>query len=489
MAFHIMNSKIILRILGNLFLIEALLLIPSLGLAVYDNKPLVLRAILITMLILAVLAVVIRISIKKPEGTFYAREGFLLVALAWVLLSAFGALPFYLSGEIPHYVDAFFETVSGFTTTGSSILTNVEAMSRPLLYWRSFTHWLGGMGILVFMMAVMPNVGGSGDFFHLLRAESPGPSIEKLTPKTQRHSMILYSIYIVMTLLCLALLIIGGMPLFDSICTAFGTAGTGGFGIKADSMASYPPFCQGVVAVFMILFGVNFNIYFFLLMRRWKDAFFDEELRLYLGLIASSVIIITINVSHLFKNVFEAFHHVFFSVSSVMTTTGFATADFNQWPELSRAILLILMVFGASAGSTAGGIKVIRLLMMAKSTGREMQRMLHPRSVRSVRINNRPVGEQVLRGVNVYINCYLAILVVSFLIVSIDGFSLETNLSAVIACFNNIGPGLGMVGPAGNFAAFSPLSKIVLTFDMLLGRLEIFPLIIFFNLRSWNRVT
>lgn len=484
-----MNFKITLRMLGNLLLIEALLLIPSVGLAVYDAEPIVLRALLITMLILMTLALVIRMSCKDAESTFYAREGFLLVAVAWIALSVFGALPFYLSGEIPHYVDAFFEIVSGFTTTGSSILTDVEAMSRPLLYWRSFSHWLGGMGILVFMLAIVPSVRGNGNSFHLLRAESPGPSIEKLAPKMQHHTIFLYGIYIALTLLCLAFLLMGGMSFFDSLCIAFGTAGTGGFGIRADSMASYPAFCQGVVTVFMALFGVNFNIYFFVLLRRWREALFDEELRVYLGIMASAIAVITLNVSHLFQNFWEALHHVAFSVSSVMTTTGYATADFDKWPELSRGILLVLMLFGASAGSTAGGIKIARLVIMSKSIGRETQRMLHPRSVMSVRMNNRPVGENTLRGVSVFLMYYMAIMVGSFLVISIDGFSLETNLSAVIACLNNIGPGLGMVGPAGNFAAYSPLSKLVLSLDMLLGRLEIFPLVMLFNPRSWNRAT
>lgn len=485
----IMNFKIILRMLGSLFLIEALLLIPSVGLAIYDGEPLVLKALVITMLLLVILALLIRICCKCSERTFYAREGFLLVAMAWIVLSAFGALPFYLSGEIPHYVDAFFEIVSGFTTTGSSILTDVEAMSRPLLYWRSFSHWLGGMGILVFMLAIVPSARGNGNSFHLLRAESPGPSIEKLTPKMQHHTSYLYAIYIFLTLLCLSLLLVGGMPFFDSLCITFGTAGTGGFGIRTDSMASYPVFCQGVVTVFMALFGVNFNIYFLLLFRRWKEALLDEELRVYLGIMLGAIAIVTLNVSHLFHNLWEAFHHVAFSVSSVMTTTGYATADFDKWPEFSRGILMVLMLFGASAGSTAGGIKVARLVMMAKSAGRELQRMLHPRSVMSVRMNNRPVGEHTLRGISVFLICYLAILVASFLLISLDGFSLETNLSAVIACLNNIGPGLGMVGPTGSFAAYSPLSKMVLSADMLLGRLEIFPLVILFNPRSWNRAT
>ena len=482
-----MNFKIILRILGDLFLIEALLLVPSVGLAIYDGEAHVLRALAITIVLLALLALAIRIIFRCKERTFYAREGFVLVGAAWITLSAFGALPFYLSGEIPHYVDAFFEIVSGFTTTGSSILTNVEAMSRPLLYWRSFSHWVGGMGILVFMLALMPSAKGNGSNFHLLRAESPGPSIEKMTPKMQSHASALYIIYIVLTILCLVLLVAGGMPFFDSLCITFGTAGTGGFGIKVDSMASYPTFCQGVVTVFMALFGVNFNIYFLLLLRRWKEALLDEELRVYLGIMLSAIAIITLNVTHLFSNLWEAAHHVAFSVSSVMTTTGYVTANFDKWPELSRGILLVLMLFGASAGSTGGGIKIARLVMMAKSARRELRRMLHPGSVMSVRMNNRSVGENTLQGVGVFMTYYLTILVSSFLLVSLDDFSLETNLSAVISCLNNIGPGLGMVGPDGNFAAYSPLSKLVLSADMLLGRLEIFPLVILFSPRSWHR--
>ena len=423
----------------------------------------------------------------KATREFYAKEGFIIVALGWILLSAMGALPFYISGEIPHYVDAFFETVSGFTTTGASVLTDVEAMSHGLLYWRSFTHWLGGMGMLVFLLAVVPTGKGAGYSIHLLRAESPGPSVGKMVPRMRQTASLLYKIYIVLTVLCVLFLLAGGMPLFDSLCTAFGTAGTGGFGIKNNSMADYSPYLQNVCTVFMALFGVNFSVYFLLLLREWRGALLDEELLLYGGIMLTAMFVIAADITPLFSGFGEAFHHASFTVSSVMTTTGFATEDFNLWPQLSRAILCILMVVGASAGSTGGGIKVARLLLLFKSLAAEVRRMLRPRSVNVVRVNGRVVKDEVLRGVNVYMAAYCAIAVASFLAVSVDDFSLETNLTAVLACFNNIGPGLDLVGPASNYSLFSTFSKVVLSLDMLLGRLEIFPIIVLFSRHTWNR--
>ena len=483
-----MNKKMIARMLGVLFALEALFMLPAIAVcAIYGETAAPMTAFLWTVALLALLAGVLMLAGRKATRDFYAREGFIIVALGWALLSAAGALPFRLSGEIPHYVDAFFETVSGFTTTGSSILTDVEAMSHGLLYWRSFTHWLGGMGMLVFLLAVVPTGKGAGYSIHLLRAESPGPTVGKIVPRMRQTASLLYKIYVVLTIICAGFLLAGGMPLFDSLCTAFGTAGTGGFGIKADSMAGYSPYLQNVCTVFMALFGVNFSIYFLLLLREWRAALFDEELRLYLGIMLGAMFVIAVDVRPLFSGFGEAFHHASFTVSSIMTTTGFATADFNMWPQLSRSILCILMVIGASAGSTGGGVKVARILLLLKSLSVEVRRMLRPRSVNVVRVNQRVMQDEVLHSVNVYMTAYCAIAVVSFLLISLDDFSMETNLTAVMACLNNIGPGLDLVGPTGNFALFSPFSKIVLSMDMLLGRLEIFPILVLFSRHTWNR--
>ena len=483
-----MNKKMIARMLGVLFALEAAFMLPAAAVCLcYGETGAPLRGFLWTIALLAVLSGALLLAGRGATRDFYAREGFIIVALGWLLLSAAGAFPFYLSREIPRYVDAFFETVSGFTTTGASILTNVEAMSRGLLYWRSFTRWLGGMGMLVFLLAVVPTGKGSGYGIHLLRAESPGPSVGKIVPRMRQTASLLYKIYIVLTVACVGFLLAGGMPLFDSLCTAFGTAGTGGFGIRNDSMAGYSPYLQNVCTVFMALFGVNFSIYFLLLLREWRAALFDEELLLYLGVMLGAMFLIAVDVRPLFSGFGEAFHHASFTVSSIMTTTGVATADFNVWPQLSRSILCILMVIGASAGSTGGGIKAARVLLLGKSLAAEVRRMLRPRSVNVVHINHRVVKDDVLRGVNVYMAAYCALAVVSFLLVSVDDFSMETNLTAVIACLNNIGPGLDMVGPTGNYALFSPFAKVILSLDMLLGRLEIFPILVLFSRHTWNR--
>ena len=483
-----MNTKMIARMLGVLFALEALFMLPAVAVCiVYGETGAPMTGFLWTAALLALLSGGLMLIGRRATRDFYAREGFIIVALGWGLLSAAGALPFWLSGEIPHYVDAFFETVSGFTTTGSSILTNVEAMSRGLLYWRSFTHWLGGIGMLVFLLAVVPTGQGAGYGIHLLRAESPGPAVGKIVPRMRQTASLLYKIYIVLTVLCIGFLLAGGMPLFDSLCTAFGTAGTGGFGIKNDSMAGYSPYLQNVCTVFMALFGVNFSIYFLLLLREWRAALFDEELLLYLGVMLGAMFVIAVDVRPLFYGFGEEFHHASFTVSSVMTTTGFATAVFNVWPQLSRSILCILMVIGASAGSTGGGVKVARILLLAKSLAVEVRRMLRPRSVNVVRVNQRVVRDEVLHSVNVYMAAYCAIAITSFLLISLDDFSMETNITAVMACLNNIGPGLDLVGPTGNYAMFSPFAKLVLSMDMLLGRLEIFPILVLFSRHTWNR--
>ena len=419
---------------------------------------------------------------------FSAQEGFAATGLSWIFMSAFGALPFFLSGQIPSYVDAFFEMVSGFTTTGASILTDVEALSRCNLFWRSFSHWLGGMGVLVFLLAVVPGArknGGTG--IYLMRAESPGPSVDKLTPHLRQTAMILYGIYILLTALCIGCLLLGGMPVFDSFCIAFGTAGTGGFAIKNSSMGGYSCFLQTVVTVFMFLFGVNFSLYYMLLLRKFKAVFKNEELRLYFGIAAGSIVLIAINISRMYNTVYESVHHAAFQVVSIMTTTGYGTVDFEQWPAFSKAILLSLMFIGASAGSTGGGLKVSRVLLLMKSIRRTIRKALHPRRVQPVYMDGRAVSEEVCDNVNAYLAIYCVILVLSFAIISVDGFSIGPNFSAVASCFNNIGPGFELVGATQNFSIYSDLSKIILSLDMLLGRLEIFPLLLLLSPDTWSR--
>lgn len=481
-----MNRKMIGKFLGFLLLLECLFLFPPALVSIWDGEATALRGIYLTMFLSAGAGGLLLLTCRKAQRNFYAREGFLIVALGWIVLSLVGALPFWLSGEIPHYIDAVFEVISGFTTTGASILTNVEAMSRGLLFWRSFTHWLGGMGILVFLLAVVPT-GKGGYSVHLLRAESPGPSVGKLVPKIRQTAAILYLIYVALTVLCALFLLAGGMSLFDSLCTAFGTAGTGGFGVRNDSMASYSPYLQNVCTVFMALFGVNFSIYFLLLLGKLKQVLHSEELKVYLVILLGSMVLIAGNILPGYPSIGAAFHDAAFTVSSIMTTTGFATADFDLWPQLSRSILVVLMVVGACAGSTGGGIKCARLVLLYKSLAARIRQTLHPRSVNLVRAEGHTVPEEVLHGVSTYMSAYCAIGVVSFLILSLDNLSLETNLTAVLACLNNIGPGLDMVGPTSNYAMFSNLSKVVLMLDMLLGRLEIFPLLIMLSPRTWKR--
>ena len=481
-----MNHKMIGKMLGFLLLLECIFLLPPALVSVMDQEWAALRAFFVTMVISAILGGGLCLLGRNAEGHYYAREGFLIVGLGWLTLSAVGALPFRLSGEIPHYIDALFEVISGFTTTGASILTDVEAMSRGLLFWRSFTHWLGGMGILVFLLAVMPrSKGGSG--VHLLRAESPGPVVSKLVPKMRHTAAILYLIYVALTVLCVVFLLAGGMPLFDSVCTAFGTAGTGGFGVKNNSLAGYSPYLQTVCTVFMALFGVNFNVYFLMLMGRFKQAFASEELKFYLAVLVGATALITLNILPLYGGVGAAVHDAAFSVSSVMTTTGFATADFNLWPQFSQSVLLMLMLVGACAGSTGGGIKCARIILLWKSLKAHIRQSLHPRSVNLIRMEGRTVGEETIQGINSYMMAYCIIAIASFLLLTIDDLPFETNVTAIVACLNNVGPGLDLVGPTGNYSMFSDLSKIVLMLNMLLGRLEIFPLLIMLSPKAWKR--
>lgn len=424
---------------------------------------------------------------KKPKNTvFYAREGFVAVSLSWVILSFFGALPFYLSGEIPNFEDAMFETISGFTTTGASILSNVEGLSHSMLMWRSFTHWIGGMGVLVFVLAVLPLAGGYN--MHIMRAESPGPAVGKLVPKVRSTAKILYVIYFGMTILEMLLLLAGGMPLFDAMTTSFGTAGTGGFGIKNSSIAFYDSYyLQGVITVFMILFGINFNVYYLFLIKKPKDAFRSEEARAYLGLILAAVLIIGWNVRGYFPTVFDALHHAAFQVASIITTTGFSTVDFNQWPQLSKIILVILMFVGACAGSTGGGMKVSRMLIGAKAALKELSFLIHPRSVKVLKLENKALEHSVVRSVNAYFIAYTVVFWLSVLLVSLDNMDFTTTFTSVAATLNNIGPGLNAVGPAGNFSEVSAFSKVVLMFDMLAGRLEIFPMLLLFSPATWRK--
>lgn len=483
-----MNVKSISRTVGLILLITGIFQLFPLLIAVIDHEPKNVLAYIESLCLILLVGSALLLFSRGGNRMFSAQEGFAATGLSWIFMSAFGALPFFLSGQIPSYVDAFFEMVSGFTTTGASILTDVEALSRCNLFWRSFSHWLGGMGVLVFLLAVVPGArknGGTG--IYLMRAESPGPSVDKLTPHLRQTAMILYGIYILLTALCIVCLLLGGMPVFDSFCIAFGTAGTGGFAIKNSSMGGYSYFLQTVVTVFMFLFGVNFSLYYMLLLRKFKAVFKNEELRLYFGIAAGSIVLITINISSMYNTVYESVHHAAFQVVSIMTTTGYGTVDFEQWPAFSKAILLSLMFIGASAGSTGGGLKVSRVLLLMKSIRRTIRKALHPRRVQPVYMDGRAVSEEVCDNVNAYLAIYCVILVLSFAIISVDGFSIGTNFSAVASCFNNIGPGFELVGATQNFSIYSDLSKIVLSLDMLLGRLEIFPLLLLLSPDTWSR--
>lgn len=441
-------------------------------------------AFLLTMAIC--LGIGIPLVLRKPKDrVFYTKEGFVTVALSWIVMSIMGGLPFLFSGTMTNPVDALFETVSGFTTTGASILTDVESVQRCVIFWRSFTHWIGGMGVLVFLLILLPGVGGV--HMNLMKAESPGPSVSRLVPKVRSTARILYGIYIAMTILLVILLVLGRMPLFDALTTAFGTAGTGGFGIKNDSMASYSTYIQVVVTIFMILFGVNFNVYFLLSIRKPKQAWKIEELWWYLGIILASILVITWNIRDMYASVPQAFQQSAFQVGSIITTTGFATTDFNLWPQASRTILVMLMLVGACAGSTGGGIKVSRLIILMKTINKELHQILHPKSVKKIKMDGKLVEHEVVRSTNVFMITYIMIFAFSVLLLAFDECDLVTNFTAVAATFNNIGPGLELVGPSANFALFSNPAKLVLTFDMLAGRLELFPLLLLFLRDTWRK--
>ena len=481
-----MNYKMIGRFLAQILSIEGLFLIPALLISLFCGEAAAVQAFLWTELVILVCVVCLHWLCRGAPIAFYAKEGFVCVGISWIVLSLVGSLPFYFSGEIPSYIDSFFEIVSGFTTTGASILPTVEQLSRGITYWRSFSHWLGGMGVLVFLLAFTGDK-GQGFTMHLLRAESPGPDVGKLVPKMRKTAAILYIIYCALTVVNILLLWLGGMPLFEAVCHSFGTAGTGGFGIKNDSYASYSPYLQNVTTIFMLLFGVNFSCYYLLMLRQFRGVFRDEELRLYIAIVVCSIGLIVWNLQGFYGSFEETLRHAAFQVASLMTTTGYATTDFDLWPSFSKTILMSLMVVGACAGSTGGGLKVGRLLLIFKSLKRNIQQVLHPRKVLSVRNNGRIVSEKVLDNTNAYLSAYAIILFLSFLLLSLDGFPTETNFSAVLACFNNIGPGLELVGPTCNFSGFSTLSKLVLILDMLAGRLEIFPILVLFSADTWKR--
>ncbi len=480
-----MNIRIIGNYVGQALRVEWLFMIPALILSLVFGEWY--SAIGFGVTVAALVLVSVGLSkVRVEERTIYTREGFVIVALSWISMSLFGALPFFISGAIPNYIDCIFETVSGFTTTGASILRDVEAMPRSLLYWRSFTNWLGGMGAIVFLLAISPKEKTKGSL-RILRAESPGPIVGKLVPKIRSTALLLYKIYIVLTVLEMIMLIAGGMPVFESVCHSFSTAGTGGFSVKNASIAGYSDYIQIVIGVFMLLFGINFNVFYLLLIRKIKQALFNQELRLYLGIAAFSVAAVTINTLSMFKNAGEALKHSFFQVSSIITTTGFTTTDFNLWPEFSKCLLVVLMVLGACAGSTAGGIKMARLLILLKSFRNTIQRMIHPRSVKIIKIDGEVTEESTVREVTVFMTAYVIIFGASILAISLDNFGFDTTVTAVAATLNNIGPGLGQVGPTGNFADFSIFSKIVLSLDMLIGRLEIFPMLMLAAPSTWKR--
>ena len=480
-----MNRKMVIYKTGQIILLESMLLLLPMFVSVYYRE-----SCTVPFLLAAAAALVIGglcVVLTHPKNrVIYAKEGFIITTLSWIALSAIGALPFYFSGEIPSYVDAFFETVSGFTTTGASILPNVEILSRGLLFWRSFTHWIGGMGVLVLMMAILPpSEGDSGRSIHIMRAEMPGPVVGKLVPRVKETAKILYMIYIFMTLLQIVLMIIGGMPVFDSVLHTFGTAGTGGFGIKSDSMAGYNPYLQWVITVFMLLFGINFNLYYLLLIRNIRSAVRSTELWCYLGIVSAATAIITCNILPAYSSFGESLRHAAFQVASIMTTTGYATTDFDLWPQLSKGILFLLMIIGACAGSTGGGMKVSRIVILARSARQNLARMLHPRSVRVVHFEGKPVERTTLESLSTYVTLYFFMIFLGFLILCLEPFDFETNLSAIVSCFNNIGPGFGAVGPVRSYAEYSDMAKLTLSAAMLLGRLEIIPILIAVSPSTW----
>lgn len=477
-----MNRRMVFYTVGQILLLEAVLLVLPLAVSLIYAES-CFTSFIITILITAASGFLLKLIFKPKDHVIFAKEGFLIVALAWLMMSLFGALPFVLSREIPSFINAFFETVSGLTTTGASIIPDLSVMSKGILFWRSFTHWIGGMGIIVLIMAIIPTT--SGRSIHVMRAEMPGPIVGKLVPRIRDTAKILYLIYIVMTAVEIVLLKLGDMSLFDSVVHSFGTAGTGGFGIRGDSLGSYSAYSQWVVTIFMLIFGVNFNLYYLLLIRRARTVFKSEELRAYAAVVVTAVVMIAINIRGIYETFGETIRHAAFQVSSVITTTGYATVNFDIWPGFSKAVLFILMFIGGCAGSTAGGLKISRVFLLVRMVRNNIRKILHPRAVASVSFEGKILDERTQKSVSNYLSIYVLSLFAVFLIISLDSFDLETNLTAAVSCFNNVGPGLAGVGPAMNYNGYSVLSKIVLSFSMLLGRLEIYPLIIAFIPTSW----
>ncbi|MBR6222405.1 MAG: TrkH family potassium uptake protein [Lachnospiraceae bacterium] len=483
-----MNYKMLSKLFSQILALECVFMAPSIIICLLDNEIGLAINFFISIVIILAVAGILKFLSKNAKKGFYAREGYVCAGGSWILLSLGGALPFFLSRQIPNYIDAWFEIVSGLTTTGASILEDVESMSRGLLFWRSFSHWIGGMGVLVLLLALVSmGKNNNGFTLHLLRAESPGPDVGRIVPKMRETAMILYIIYLIMTLVDFLFLIAGGMSCFEALCTAFGTAGTGGFGVKADSLGSYSPYLINVTTIFMFLFGVNFNLYYLITTKQFKTAIKDEEVRYYFGIAGVATVLIAINIRNLYPTIGETLKHSAFQVSSLMTSTGFSTVDFDLWPNFSKGVLLFLMLIGACAGSTGGGFKVIRFILLFKSGRRGLKQMLSPNKVAVIRMNGHQVNEKVMNTLNIYLTVYVLILLASIFVVSFDGQSILTNISAVLACFNNIGPGFDMVGPSKSFHDFSILSKLVLIFDMLAGRLEIMPILAICNLSTWKR--
>ncbi len=478
-----MNYSIIRYVTGLTMLLEGALMLPACVVSIIYGE-----TAAFSLALSAALCVVLGLLIKPHKlynHTFFAKEGFVTVALSWIVISIMGSLPFLFSGSITNPIDAVFEAVSGFTTTGASILSDVEALPKGILFWRSFTHWIGGMGVLVFLLTLLPMTGGS--HMNLMKAESPGPSVSRLAPKVQTTAKILYKIYIWLTIIEVVLLLLGKMPLFDALTLSFGTAGTGGFGVLNSSIASYSTYNQVVITVFMILFGINFNAFYLILLKHIKEALAIEEVKAYLIIISVSILAITANICHLYDNVSTAFQQAAFQVASIITTTGYSTTDFNLWPEMSRTILVMLMFVGACAGSTGGGMKVSRFLIWFKTISKEILLYLHPKSAKQIKMDGKTVTPEVVRSTNVYLVVYMLIFAVSTLLITVDNFDLVTNFTAVAATLNNIGPGLNQVGPMSNFSCFSNFSTLILTFDMLAGRLELFPLLLLFSRETWKK--
>ena len=474
-----MNRRMIFRTIGQILIAEAMLMLPSVAVGLIYRE----RATLAFLPAIGLLALfgTAGLLVKPKTKLIFAKEGYVIVAAAWILLSVFGAIPFRIAGGFGNYWNCFFEIASGFSTTGASILTNIDILPKCILFWRSFSHWVGGMGVLVFILAVMPKTEDRS--LHLMRAEVPGPVVGKLVPSIRRTANILYGVYTGMTILLVILLMIGGMPLYDSLCYAFGTAGTGGFGITNAGVSAYgSAYIEVVIAIFMLLFGVNFNLYYFILIRKVKDAISSEELHVYLGIIGASVLAIAVNTYHLYQNIGETLRYSFFQVTTIISTTGFATADFaNDWPAFSQMILVLLMFSGACAGSTGGGMKVSRLILLVKTGIQEIRKTIHPRAVPVVHLEKKPASQPLLRTTLVFFAIYMFCLTVSTLLLSLEEPDLVTNFTASLACLSNIGPGLGKVGPAGNYAFYSSPAKIMLALEMLMGRLELFPIFILFS--------